>query len=486
MTDKPAVVVVGGGIAGLAAALALGERGHRVQVLERSAAPPEGPAALAGERWLRSSVPQAEHPHMLTSVGVGVLRERAPALWHDVLAAGAVPLDLLAALPPAATHCEPEPGDEALVALACRRKTLEVLLFRRAAAQPTVRVRHGVTARGLAIDAERRVSGVLLDDGSRIPADVVLDATGRRAAGRDWLAAAGIQLDADQVAPSGFRGFSRFYQLNGRDWPGPLNRGNAAGVVADHYAAVAHPGDNGTFSIILAVLPEDAAMRDLRHETVFTAAARATAITAPWMADGVAEPITPVRAINCPPNTLRALAVTDRPPVAGLYPVGDAACVTDPLYGRGMSLAFAHAYALADLLLARPRVDEGQARAAALLADRLFRPWYQQAAADDAARIALWRSVVHGTPVEAVGRVDGRPALAEISAAARVDGLVWRGLIRSFMGLTPPEDVFDDAEFRDRVRRARPPQLPGVPALDRDSLLHTVRTALAGELIHEH
>ncbi|WP_225726925.1 MULTISPECIES: NAD(P)/FAD-dependent oxidoreductase [unclassified Nocardia] len=475
------VAIVGGSLAGSAAALAMAEYGHRVLLLERAARPDDGPVLEVGSRWRRPTVPQAEHSHTLTSAGVGVLRTRAAALWRDLLAAGAVPLDLLAALPPHASHRDREPGDDALVALACRRMTLDLVLYRRVRALPGVTVRHGATVRGITVDgARRRVTGVILDDGSHLPADIVLDATGRRGAARTWLADAGIPLDhADLIAPTGFRGFTRFYRLKGPNWPGPLNRGNAVGVIADHYVAVVHPGDNYTFSVVLAVLPEDTELRHLRHEPAFTAVARAVAPIAPWLAEDIAEPISPVRAITCPPNALRAAAVAERPPLAGLYPVGDAACVTNPMYGRGMSLAFVHAYALADLIAERPDVDREQSSAAAQLADRLLRPWYVDTAWSDAERIAQWQRIVRAAPRPAAGgEADTGLSLAEIAAAAQTDGLVWRGLIRYLMTLTPRRDIVGDAAFRDRVGRCRIPDPPGPGVPDRDSMIRLVHDAL--------
>lgn len=483
--EPPPTIIVGGGIAGLATALALGERGRRVQVLERSAPPPYGPPGAAGEGWDRPTVPQARHSHTLTSLGVAVLRGRAPGLWADLLAAGAVPLDLLDALPPGVADRTREPGDDELAALACRRTTLELLLYRRVERLASVRIEHGVTVRGITLDAagQRRVTGVVTADGRTLDADCVVDATGRRAAARGWLADSGAEPPApDLQSPSGFRGYSRFYRLTRPGGlPGPLNRGNAAGLVGDHYAAVVHPADDRTFSVVVAVLPGDDATRHLRYEAAFTAVARATPAVAPWVAPDVAGPITGVRAIPCPPNALRA-AATD-PTVAGLHPVGDAACVTNPLYGRGMSFALAHAYALADLLIGHPVVDAAQARAAAGIASDLFTPWYRQAEAADAARIAQWRAATEGAVPAAAPDPNGRPPLAEIAAASTVDGTVWRGLTRYLMGLTPPELVFDDDKFRARVREAAtrlaeapPPARPPVP--DRAEFLRLIASAV--------
>jgi choline dehydrogenase-like flavoprotein len=73
------VVVVGGGVGGLAAALALGRAGHRVTVLERDLLPEHaGPeAAFVAER---PGAPQAHQTHGFLARIVAVLRA-SPTCW---------------------------------------------------------------------------------------------------------------------------------------------------------------------------------------------------------------------------------------------------------------------------------------------------------------------------------------------------------------------------------------------------------------------
>lgn len=467
----PTAIVVGGSVAGLAGALALHTAGYEVLILERSAPPPEGPVASAAAGWHRPAVPQAQQSHTLTSLGVRVLRERAPEVMAALLAAGAELFDLTRSLPPGVSDRAREEGDDDLVSLGSRRTTFELVLHRYVRALPRVSWRYRTAVRGLLLDADRRaVRGVLGEggghSGEKIAGDIVVDATGRRALSRTWLREAGVRLDEDRTEPSGLAGFARFYRLtrhgpyNGTsasDRPGPLNRGHAAGGVWDHYAGVLHPGDAGTFSIALGVLPGDRELGRLREPAAFTAVARATPGLAPWLADGVSDPISPVHALTSPPNTLRAAAT--EAPVAGLFPLGDGACVTNPLFGLGMSLALEHAFRLADLLAARPVVDDAQARAAAQLAEEIHRPWYELSAAADRERIARWRSALPGAPADghadrSGGTSAGGPTLREITAAAATDGVVWRGLMRVLMGLDTPKAVLGDEKFVLRVARS--------------------------------
>jgi glycine/D-amino acid oxidase-like deaminating enzyme len=83
------VVVVGGSIAGLAAALALTGSGRRVTLLERDAAPLPATPLEAFQSWQRPGAPQTRHAHAFLSRLRNLLRERAPELLAKLLAAGA-------------------------------------------------------------------------------------------------------------------------------------------------------------------------------------------------------------------------------------------------------------------------------------------------------------------------------------------------------------------------------------------------------------
>ncbi|MGW3648203.1 NAD(P)/FAD-dependent oxidoreductase [Streptomyces sp. NPDC000878] len=484
-------VIAGGGIAGLTMALALGGRGHRVRVLDRSEPPPDGPVVKSAELWQRPMVPQAAHDHILNALGVRMLRRYAPAVLDTALEEGARLLDLTTAAPGGTR----ERGDDDLVTLVVRRPVLDLVLHRAVTALPGVTVDHRTTVAGLLLDPSgpprpsgHRVTGVVTDDGERIPADLVVDASGRRSASRSWLAAAGVPVPADLTGPSQLRAFGRFYRLRDPDGPppGPLNRGDAAGGIWGHYSAVLHPADNDVFAITLGTLPGDRTTTALRTPGAFTTACRLSPFLADWVDEDAAQPLGPVRVIGMPPNILRGTATDPRRPVAGLLQVGDAACVTDPMFGRGMSLALAHAFRLADLIEEHPAADDRLGRAAAALTERVLRPWYDRAVHDSWQRVERWRSAA-GVPVDPDA---GRPTppgpvpAAAMAAAAATDPTVWRGITRIRTSLSTPAEVFADEEFLSRVRAAadapEPPAPSGPVPPTRAELRHAIAAQEGG------
>lgn len=106
---------------------------------------------------------------------------------------------------------------------------------------------------------------------------------------------------------------------------------------------------------------------------------------------------------------MKALVVggSVRRPASPWMPVGSgrtgfcasAACVTDPLYGRGAAPAVGDAHTTDEVLSRHPCVGQEQNRQAAALADAHVRPWLDHAVHTDDERITLWNRTVHATPL---------------------------------------------------------------------------------------
>jgi hypothetical protein len=141
-----------------------------------------------------------------------------------------------------------------------------------------------------------------------------------------------------------------------------------------------------------------------------------------------------------------------------------------------MSLAFAHAFQLADLLAAGP----GSAGAAARIAEVLFEPWYEQSVRADQERIARWTAAVDGRPAPELPATD-RPTMRDAARAAAADGTVWRGVVRVQMGLSTPAATFADEKFVARIRQAPAPPTDTRPAAPtRAELVRLVAAADGG------
>jgi 2-polyprenyl-6-methoxyphenol hydroxylase-like FAD-dependent oxidoreductase len=459
------VVVIGGSVVGLGAAIALADRGHQVEILERAAEAPPATVADAAARH-RPTVPQALHSHAFASLGCNLLRERATDVYDALLAVGAFEINLADYPPPMLRDFRREPADDNLRMVISRRSTFELVLRQRALARPGVRLTTGATVRGLLTDAEdpTRVVGVRLADGQIRTADVVVDATGRRSASDDWLAAAGLPVPTVTSESCEIVYHTRYYRMLTDTPPGPLNRGFGSGGLWDHYTAVLFLGDNRTFSISMGALPGDPVLKELRDEAAFDAAVRATPLLAGWVAPGNSEPISPVYSMAGLDNSLR-LPAPGQPLVSGFFGLGDAVCTTNPSYGRGVSLGLTHAFALADLLDEYPDVDGEQAGEFAKRTEHLMRPWWEEAVANDRGRAGLWHATL-------AGQAPQRPPAGMVTfglavAASTQDAEVWRRVANVMMMLAPPGALYADEDIRQRVGRGefstRFPATPGEP-----------------------
>ena len=111
------VVIVGGGLGGLAAALGLGRRGHRVRVLERDPAPAPAHAEEAFGSWPRRGVPQWELYHAFSARARRELALHAADVLSCLVLAGAEDRDLSWLVAD-----DPRPQDAELRVLVVRRQ----------------------------------------------------------------------------------------------------------------------------------------------------------------------------------------------------------------------------------------------------------------------------------------------------------------------------------------------------------------------------
>jgi 2-polyprenyl-6-methoxyphenol hydroxylase-like FAD-dependent oxidoreductase len=455
MTQR--VLICGGGVGGLTAALALSRMGHEVTLVERD---PIEPLASPEEAFAteRRGAPQIHHTHGFLARLQVTLRDRFPDVLADLLAAGGTTMPMTASLG------EPRPGDEDLKVIVVRRSTFEWVLRRAVQSQPRVVVRTGIGVDALIStedDPAGRpvVSGVRLDDGGILGADAVIDATGRRGPVVDWLAALDVEVPETTVE-SGLVYLTRWYARPAAALPPDPKLGGDLGFVK--YLAV--PGDGDTLSVTLAVPSDDHELRRaLLDPDGFDLACHL--LPGPDLFFGPdaprLEPIGAVRPMAGLLNRIRRFTDAEgQPLVVGFHALGDAHTTTNPLYGRGCSLAAVQACLLTDAFAAHP--DDPVARAAAYEAGNAMEiePWYESAVqmdqlgADPAGTSAL------GGGDEAAGK-----AMAAVFVAAATDPVIGRGIARFMNLLQTPAQMLTDTELMQRIAEvvAEPDAYPVPP-----------------------
>ena len=198
------IAIAGGSAAGLFAALLLARAGHHVVVLERDSLELAPDVESAAGEAFRPSAPQIVQPHIVMARCRQLLIERLPDVYDGLLAAGVTEAPLWTQMPESLSDTAARPGDEQLTPMMTRRSTVDWVLRRAAAAEPRVTLRYGVKVTGL-LAARRQqphVTGVRTSQGD-LPADLVVDATGRRSPVDDWLAQIGARATATWQAECG-------------------------------------------------------------------------------------------------------------------------------------------------------------------------------------------------------------------------------------------------------------------------------------------
>jgi 2-polyprenyl-6-methoxyphenol hydroxylase-like FAD-dependent oxidoreductase len=191
------IAIAGGSAAGLFAALLLARAEHHAIVLERDCLEPAPDVESAAEAAFRSSAPQIVQPHIVMARCRQLLIDQLPDVYDGLLAAGVAEAPLWTQMPESLSDTSARPGDEQLTPMMTRRSTVDWVLQRAAAAEPRVTLRYGVKVTGLLATRGQQphVTGVHTSQGD-LPADLVIDATGRRSPVDDWRAEATAARDS--------------------------------------------------------------------------------------------------------------------------------------------------------------------------------------------------------------------------------------------------------------------------------------------------
>lgn len=327
-------VVVGGSMAGLLAARVLVSHFEHVTMIERD--------ALPETLEHRKGVPQGRQLHALLPRGRRILERLLPGFSQELLAAGAVSLDVPAEMPILSPFGWVDRRAAGWEMISASRPLFEATVRRRVGGLPGVTVldRHEVTG-PCATRNGGTVTGVTVrpvasgGDVVEIDADLVVDASGRGSRVSTWLTELGYptpeqtQVNPDIAyatrifrIPDGFTADWKAVMLSSKPpsmprtgYLFPIEQGQW--MVAVMGAAGQHPptDEDGYTDFV----------RSLRHPLIAHAIADA-------------EPVTPIRAHRGTTNRQWHFERMPRWP-DGLIALGDAVCAFNPIYGQGMTTA---------------------------------------------------------------------------------------------------------------------------------------------------
>ncbi len=461
------IICVGGGIVGLCGATMLALDGHDVTVLERDPATPSLPDK-AWDEWDRRGVNQFRMIHLFLARFREVADVELPGLTAAMVAAGALRMNPLVGIPDAITGGWRD-GDERFESVTARRPVAESVVAAFAAGTQGVTIRRGVAVAGLLTTVGRdgivQVTGVRTDAGEEIPADLVVDAGGRRSSVPAWLRDAGSPGPEEMIDDCGFVYYGRHFRSADGSVP------PAFGGLLQPYGSVSMltlPADNGTWGVGVITSSKDAALRGLLDASCWERLVRAFPLVAHW-AD--AEPITDVQLMAKIEDRQRTYVVDGAPVATGIVPLADAWACSNPSLGRGISIGIMHAAALRSLLR-EVSVDDPHALAmrwAELTAEHV-EPLFADTLGFDRHRLAEIEAVIAGRPYET-----DDPAW-NLGNALATSVMSDPDLLRGFMAvasvLERGVDVLSRPGIAERAIAAADPTPP--PGPDRKELLALV------------
>jgi len=274
---------------------------------------------------------------------------------------------------------------------------MEAVLAAQAEAAEGVEVRRSTAAMGLisgatALPGIPHVAGVQTAAGEVIPADLVVDMSGRRSALPGWLEDIGARRPAQELEDCGSVYYGRHFRSADGSVPpllGPPQIG--WGTIT----SLTLPADNGTWSVGLVTSSKDTALRLLREIGRWQTVVRSLPLVAHWL-DG--SPIDDgVRVIARLEDRYRGFVVDGLPVATGVVAVADSWACSNPANGRGASIGMRHALTLRDQVRTVGLDDPAAfTRAFHAATAETIEPWYRATLATDRHRLAEIEAGIQG------------------------------------------------------------------------------------------
>jgi 2-polyprenyl-6-methoxyphenol hydroxylase-like FAD-dependent oxidoreductase len=432
------IIVLGGGVCGLSAGMMLARDGHEVTVLERDADPVPESVEEAWAKWSRDGVTQFRMAHFLQPAGRVVLQEELPDVFAALVAAGALRLDMLGLAPPNLTEGGPRPGDERFVTYTARRSTFEQVLGKAAEGEPGLEMRRGSAVKELTMqlgNGTPHVTGVRLDSGEALHADLVVDAMGRRSPLARWCSDAGIGPLQEESEDSGFIYYGRFFRSADGTTPQPF--GPLLAPIGT-FSILTLPSDNGTWAVAIVTSSGDQVLKRVRDPDLWRSVLEACPLHAHWLQG---EPIGELEAMGGLTDRYRRPVADGRPLLTGIALLGDAWACTNPSLGRGISLGLLHAKCLREVVGSHLEDPLEFAEAWDAATEAKLTPWYRETVEEDRERLreieALRNGLAPAPPSERSSVLRGALLTAMLH-----DPELFRAYLASRVVLTPLSETF--------------------------------------------
>ncbi|MDQ3386623.1 MAG: FAD-dependent monooxygenase [Actinomycetota bacterium] len=349
-------LVIGAGMSGLLGARVLAGCFERVTVLDRD--------RLADGPVSRKGVPQGRHLHSLAVRGSELLEEFFPGLDAELSEAGCPAVDQAGDTVTDVPSGRLPRFTSGIVMRAASRDLLEWRIRKRLLENPRIQFISNREATELLLDKPtNRVTGLSTrirggEGTEEFAADLILDASGQSSRMPRWLAELGLETPEETVVDAGLGYATRWYRVPENfagdwkslavlpKWPEEPRGGSLRRVEGDRWTAV-----------LVGIGADNQPPNDPEAFQEF-----ARSLPSPTIADALedAEPISPAYGYRRTANRRRHYDSLDTMP-ENLLVIGDAACVMNPTYGQGMTLAALSATAL-ETSLSKNRSLKGLAR----------------------------------------------------------------------------------------------------------------------------